>query len=118
MTNAIEDSSINKFNHRARWWLRAVGTLLGSALLAGRLILTVWVWERGPKSIGLSLGYGSGALWLAPFLFALILLALFWVPSAFWLIVADHASKRRTDTATLIVFGFALLVLGLLLTWR
>ncbi len=96
-----------------RWWLLALGAvpLIGSALLAGRLIWeqTVWTWERGPQMVGYSLAHGTGAvLLLAPFLLAL------WGAIALGLIVVNLVKKRRTDTPTYVAFGIALSLFGLL----
>jgi hypothetical protein len=98
---------------RARWWLLALGVvpLIGTALLAGRLIWeqTVWTWERGPQRVGFSLAHGSGAvLLLAPFLLA------FWVAVGGVLIVIDFVKKRRTGTPTWAAVGLAVLLFGLL----
>ena len=98
---------------RARWWLLALGVvpLIGTALLAGRLIWeqTVWTWERGPQMVGFSLAHGSGAvLLLAPFLLA------FWVAVGGVLIVIDFVKKRRTGTPTWAAAGLAVLLFGLL----
>jgi hypothetical protein len=78
MTSAAKDSANLVPAVRARWWLLALGAvpLIGTALLAGRLLWeqTVWTWERGPQMVGFSLAHGSGAvLLMAPFLLA------FWV---------------------------------------
>jgi len=99
---------------RVRWWLLASGAIpiIGTALLAGRLIWeqTVWTWERGPQMVGFSLAHGSGAvLLLAPFLLAV------WVAVALVLIVINLVKNRRTDTTTWAAFGLAALLLGLLI---
>lgn len=96
-----------------RWWLLALGAipLIGSSLLAGRLIWeqTVWTWERGPQMVGFSLAHGSGAvLLLAPFLLVL------WGSIALGVIIVNLVKKRRTDTPTYVTFGLALLLFGLL----
>jgi Ankyrin repeats (many copies) len=113
MTIAIEESANRAPTVRVRWWLLALGVvpLIGTALLAGRLIWeqTVWTWERGPQMVGFSLAHGSGAvLLLSPFLLA------FWVAIAFVLIVVNLVKKRRTDTPTWAAFGLAVLLFGLL----
>jgi hypothetical protein len=95
---------------RVRWWLLALGVipLIGTALLAGRLIWeqTVWTWERGPQMVGFSLAHGSGAvLFFAPFLLG------GWAAIALVVIVTNLVKKRRTDTPTWAAFG---LLFGLL----
>jgi hypothetical protein len=114
MTVASEASAKPVPAVRVLWWLLALGVLplIGSALLAGRLIWeqTVWTWERGPQMVGFSLAHGSGAvLLLAPFLLAL------WVAVALVLIVINLVKKRRIDTTTWAAFGLAVLLLGLLI---
>jgi hypothetical protein len=114
MIFANEESTKPEGAHCVRWWLLALGAvpLIGSSLLAGRLIWeqTVWTWERGPQMVGFSLGHGSGAvLFLAPFLLAL------WAAAALAVIVVNLIKKRRTDLPTLVAFGLAVLLLGLLL---
>jgi hypothetical protein len=99
MTSAAKESVNPVPAVRARWWLLALGVvpLIGTALLAGRLIWeqTVWTWERGPQMVGFSLAHGSGAvLLLAPFLLAI------WVAVGGVLMVIDFVKKRRTDTPT------------------
>jgi hypothetical protein len=98
---------------RVRWWLLALGAIpiIGTALLAGRLIWeqTVWTWERGPQMVGFSLAHGSGAvLLLAPFLLAL------WAVVTLVLIVLALVKKKRIDTPTWLAFGLAVLLFGLL----
>lgn len=59
--------------------------------------------------VGFSLAHGSGAvLFLAPFLLAL------WGAVALVLVVVNLIKKRKIDTPTLVAFGLALLVFGLL----
>ena len=113
MTTASGESSNPAIIPGVQWWLLALGAvpLIGTALLATRLIWeqTVWTWERGPQMVGFSLAHGSGAvLLLAPFLLAL------WGAIALVLIVVNLIRKRRTDTPTYIAFGSALLLFGLL----
>jgi Ankyrin repeats (3 copies) len=113
MTIATEESASPVAAVRVRWWLLALGflPLIGTALLAGRLIWeqTVWTWERGPQMVGFSLAHGSGAvLLLAPFLLA------FWAVVALVLIVVALVRKRRTDTPTWLAFGLAVLLFALL----
>lgn len=113
MTTTTENSANPVVAPRVRWWLLGLGAvpLIGSALLAGRLIWeqTVWTWERGPQMVGFSLAHGSGAvLFLAPFLLAL------WGAVALVLVVVNLIKKRKIDTPTLVAFGLALLVFGLL----
>src|SRR5580704_14200389 len=72
MTIATKDSVNPAPAVRVRWWLLVLGVipLIGTALLAGRLIWeqTVWTWERGPQMVGFSLAHGSSAVLLfAPF---------------------------------------------------
>ena len=98
---------------RVRWWLLALGAIpiIGTALLAGRLIWeqTVWTWERGPQMVGFSLAHGSGAvLLLAPFFLAL------WAVVTLVLIVVALVKKKRIDTPTWLAFGLAVLLFGLL----
>ena len=113
MTIAIKKSTNPAPAIRVRWWLLALGVipLIGTTLLAGRLIWeqTVWTWERGPQMVGFSLAHGSGAiLLLAPFLLA------FWAAIALVVIAINLVKKRRIDTPTWAVFGFAMLLFGLL----
>jgi Ankyrin repeats (many copies) len=113
MTSAAKEPANPGPAVRARWWLLALGVvpLIGTALLAGRLIWeqTVWTWERGPQMVGFSLAHGSGAvLLLAPFLLA------FWVAVGGVLIVIDFVKKRRTGTPTWAAVGLAVLLFGLL----
>src|SRR5438876_5175713 len=77
MTIATKESANPAPAARVRWWLLALGVipLIGTALLAGRLIWeqTVWTWERGPQMVGFSLAHGSSAvLLLAAFLLAFL----------------------------------------------
>src|SRR5580693_305455 len=114
MTIATKDSVNPAPAVRVRWWLLVLGVipLIGTALLAGRLIWeqTVWTWERGPQMVGFSLAHGSSAVLLfAPFLLAL------WVAVALVLIVINLVKKRRIDTTTWAAFGLAVLLLGLLI---
>lgn len=113
MTIATEEAANPVPAVRVRWWLLALGVvpLVGTALLAGRLIWeqTVWTWERGPQMVGFSLAHGSGAVLLpAPFLLVL------WVAVALVLIVVNLVKKRRTDPPTWTAFGLAVLLFGLL----
>lgn len=113
MITSTEESANPMVAPPVRWWLLALGALplIGSALLAGRLIWeqTVWTWERGPQMVGFSLAHGYGAvLLLAPFLLAL------WEAVALVLIVVNLVKKRRTDAPTYGAFGLALLLFGLL----
>ena len=113
MTTASGESANPVIVPRVQWWLLALGAvpLIGTALLAARLIWeqTVWTWERGPQMVGFSLAHGAGAvLLLAPFLLAL------WGAVALVLFVVNLFRKRRTDTLTYVAFGSALLLLGLL----
>src|SRR5580700_4126552 len=112
MTIATKDSVNPAPAVRVRWWLLVLGVipLIGTALLAGRLIWeqTVWTWERGPQMVGFSLAHGSYAvLLLAPFLLAL------WAAVALVLIVVNLFKKRRIDRPTLIAFVLALLLFSL-----
>jgi hypothetical protein len=113
MTIATSEPANRVAAARVRWWLLALGAIpiIGTALLAGRLIWeqTVWTWERGPQMVGFSLAHGSGAvLLLAPFLLAL------WAVVTLVLIVVALVKKRRTDTPTWLAFGLAVLLFGLL----
>jgi len=113
MNIPTEESSSAVPAAHVRWWLLALGVvpLIGTALLAGRLIWeqTVWTWERGPQMVGFSLVHGSGAvLLLAPFLLAI------WMAVSLVLVVIDLLKKKRTDTTTWAAFGLAVLVVGLL----
>ena len=113
MTLATEESTSPIPTVRVRWWLLAIGfvPLIGTALLAGRLIWeqTVWTWERGPQMVGFSLAHGSGAvLLLAPLLLA------FWLAVALTLIVVNLFKKRKTDAMTWTAFALAILLFGLL----
>jgi hypothetical protein len=99
---------------RVRWWLLALGVvpIVGTALLAGRLIWeqTVWTWERGPQMVGFSLAHGSYfVLILAPFLLVL------WMAVALVLTVLDLVKRRKADVPTWGALGFAVLLFGLLL---
>ncbi|MGB6193233.1 MAG: ankyrin repeat domain-containing protein [Terracidiphilus sp.] len=98
---------------RVRWWLLFIGVLplLGTAILAGRLIWeqTVWTWRRGPQMVGFSLAHGAGAiLFLAPILLVL------WTAVALVMIVIDLVKRRKPDTTTFAGFAVALLLFGLL----
>jgi ankyrin repeat protein len=109
----VSEASTPSLDPLVRWGLLLLGAvpLIGTALLAARLIWeqTVWTWERGPQMVGFSLAHGSGALLLlAPFLLAL------WGAVALVLIVVNLIKKRRTDTPTYVAFGSALLLFGLL----
>jgi hypothetical protein len=113
MTIAAEDSANPVPAVRVSWRLLAMGfvPLIGTALLAGRLIWeqTALTWKQGPQMVGFSLAHGAGGiLLLAPFLLA------FWAVIALVLIVINLAKKRRTDTPTCVAFGLAALLLGLL----
>ena len=113
MTIATKESANPTPAVRVRWWLLTLGVipLIGTALLAGRLIWeqTVWTWERGPQMVGFSLAHGSSAvLLLAPFLLA------FWAATALVVIITNLVKKRRTDTPTWAAFGLAVLLFGLL----
>ncbi|MGD0757397.1 MAG: ankyrin repeat domain-containing protein [Candidatus Sulfotelmatobacter sp.] len=113
MTVATEESASPVPAVRVRWWLLALGLvpLIGTALLAGRLIWeqTALTWEQGPQMVGFSLAHGAGGvLLLAPFFLG------FWVAIGLVLIVIDLAKKRTTDTPTWATFGLAVLLLGLL----
>jgi Ankyrin repeats (3 copies) len=113
MTIATPESANPSPAVNIRWWLLALGAvpLIGTALLAGRLICeqTVWTWERGPQMVGFSLAHGSAALLLlAPFLLVV------WVAIALVVIVINLVKKRRTDTPTWAAFGLAVLLFGLL----
>lgn len=95
-----------------RWWLVGFGIipLIGTALLAARLIWeeTVWTWERGPQMVGFSLAHGSaGFLLLAPFLLII------WAAIALVLMVISLVKKRRIDTPTRVAFGLAVFLLAL-----
>lgn len=111
MTIASQDSANAIATPRVRWWLLALWVVpfLSTALLEGRLIWeqTVWTWERGPQMVGFSLAHGSYAVLLAaPFLLVL------WGAVALVLIVVNLFKKRRTDKATPIAFGLAVLLLS------
>jgi hypothetical protein len=113
MTTAPKGSANPSPSVRVRWWLLALGVipLIGTALLAGRLIWeqTALTWERGPQMVGFSLAHGSsGVLLLAPFFLA------FWAAIALVMIVINLFRKRRTDTPTWAAFGLAALLFGLL----
>src|SRR5580658_641069 len=113
MTVASEASAKPVPAVRVLWWLLALGVLplIGTALLAGRLVWeqTVWTWERGPQMVGFSLAHGSGAvLLLAPFLLG------FWAAIALIVIFTNLVKKRRTDTPTWAAFGLTVLLFGLL----
>ncbi len=98
---------------RVRRWLLFIGVLpvLGTALLAGRLIWeqTVWTWRRGPQMVGFSLAHGAGAI----LLFAPIILVL-WTAIALVMIIIDLVKRRKLDTTTFTGFAVALLLFGLL----
>ncbi len=98
---------------RVKWWLLLFGVLpvLGTALLAGRLIWeqTVWTWRRGPQMVGFSLAHGVGAV----LFFAPILLVL-WTAAALVIIVIDLVKRRKLDSVTLVGFAIALTLFGLL----
>jgi len=113
MITAAQESATPAPAARVRWWLLALGVipLLGTALLAGRLLWeqTVWTWERGPQMVGYSLAHGSGAvLLLAPFLLVL------WTAIALVVIVRNLVKRRRTDTPTWTAFALAVLLFGIL----
>jgi hypothetical protein len=113
MNDAVEKSLNPASAIRVRWWLIALGVVpvIGTAVLAGRLIWeqTVWTWEQGPQMVGFSLAHGPGALlFLAPFLLAA------WLVIEVVLIVVDLVKKRKTDTPTWAAVGLAVLLFGLL----
>jgi hypothetical protein len=98
---------------RSRPWLIALAIvpLVGTALLAARLIWeqTVWTWKLGPQMVGFSLVHGPEAvLLLAPVLLA------GWVFLAIVLFILDLVKKRGIHRPTRVLFGLALLLFGLL----
>src|SRR5580700_141024 len=95
---------------RVRWWLLALGVipLIGTAILAARLIWeqTVWTWERGPQMVGFSLAHGPGALLL---LFPILLLI--WISVAAVVTVGAMLRKRQVGATRWIILGLAISLL-------
>lgn len=85
--------------------------LIGTALLAGRLIWeqTVWTWELGPQWWAFHWLMGMALFFCWP-----LSRLHFWGAVALVLIVANLVKKRRTDIPTYLAFGLALLLFGLL----
>jgi hypothetical protein len=86
--------------------------MLGSALLAGRLIweMTLLTWERGPQMIGFSLAHGAGAL-----LFFAPVCLLLWILACLCTAIAWKIRKKNVQRETWIALGAAALVLMILL---
>ena len=86
--------------------------MLGSALLAGRLIweMTLLTWERGPQMIGFSLAHGAGAL-----LFVAPVCLLLWILACLCTAIAWKIRKKNVQRETWIALGAAALVLMILL---
>src|SRR5271154_1266597 len=97
---------------RVRWWLLALGVipLIGTTLLAGRLIWeqTVWTWERGPQLVGFSLAHGSGAV-----LLVFPLLLIMWTVVVVVITIRNKIRKQQIASARWIALAAAVLLLAM-----
>ena len=88
-----------------------VPVLVGTAMLASRLIWeqTVWTWERGPQMVGFSLAHGPGAI-----LFVFPLLLLIWTAIIIALTVLNMVRRKTVEPTRWAWLGVAVLLLAVM----